>query len=126
MPATLLTSSTIKVDAEEAAQMQKGNILPMAWDKGRYYTRSRKVRGRVIRTYVGGGDVGYMAALADQQERVDRAQERAARRAEQAKYEALDQEVADLDDACDRLTRAALLSLGYHQHDRGEWRKRRG
>jgi hypothetical protein len=29
----------------------------MGWDRGRYYTRSRKVNGRVVREYVGTGPV---------------------------------------------------------------------
>jgi hypothetical protein len=34
----------------------------MGWDKGRYFTRSRKVNGRVVREYVGTGEVAELIA----------------------------------------------------------------
>jgi len=41
----------------------------MGWDQGKYYTRSRKVNGKVIRTYVGCGLHGQLAALEDANKR---------------------------------------------------------
>ena len=35
----------------------------MGWDKGKYYSRSKKVNGRVVREYVGGGRVGLAGEL---------------------------------------------------------------
>lgn len=37
----------------------------MGWEKGRYYTRSTRVNGRVVRTYVGAGAAGAAAEAAD-------------------------------------------------------------
>ena len=33
--------------------------------------------------------------------------------------------IAEFDKWCDMLFRAAMLVAGYHQHARGQWRKRR-
>jgi hypothetical protein len=93
---------------------------------GLYYTRSRKEGGRVIREYVGGGRFGELAAQLDALER-ERREEQAARwKEEQKEFDALQAPVAELSEASDLLVQAALLASGYRQHNRGEWRKRRG
>jgi hypothetical protein len=98
----------------------------VGWDKGRYYTRSKKVNGRVVREYVGVGEVAEQAAQIDASNRADREAEREARRVEKAELEALDAPLNELNDLADQLVRAALMAAGYQQHKRGEWRKRRG
>jgi hypothetical protein len=98
----------------------------MGWDKGRYYTRSRKVGGRVVREYVGTGRLGELAAELDKLDRGRREAERAALRAEQADIGARDAPLDELHNLAELLTRAALVAAGFHQHKRGEWRKRRG
>lgn len=97
----------------------------MGWDKGRYYTRSRKVSGRVVREYVGTGEVADLAAEMDASKRADREAERKARHTEKAELDALDASVKELDELADLLARAALLAAGFRQHNRGAWRKRR-
>jgi hypothetical protein len=63
----------------------------MGWDKGgRYYTRSKRVNGRVVREYVGGGAKGEEAARQDALQRQQRRDERTAELAEQAKIAVLD------------------------------------
>jgi hypothetical protein len=98
----------------------------MGWDKGRYYTRSRKVGGRVVREYVGTGRLAELAAQLDDLEREKQQAERAARQAVRAALDALDAELKVLCQTADLLARAALVATGFHQHKRGEWRKRRG
>lgn len=98
----------------------------MSWDRGRYYTRSKKVNGRVVREYIGSGEVAELAAQIDAINRDKRETERAARRAEKAALESLDAPLKVLNDLADLLARASLLAAGYQQHKRGEWRKRRG
>ena len=97
----------------------------MGWERGRYYTRSRKVHGRVVREYIGTGRVAELVAQTDALERKQRQAECAALRAVRSELEALDASVKELNDLADLLARAALLAAGFHQHKRGEWRKRR-
>ena len=97
----------------------------MGWDRGRYYTRSRKVNGRVVREYVGTGEVAALAAELDALERQERELEREARRSERAELEGLDAPLDDFDELADLLACAALAAAGYRQHKRGEWRKQR-
>jgi len=97
----------------------------MGWERGRYYTRSRKVNGRVVREYVGAGLGGILAAQLDAEEREQRAVDREAARVAEEEMTALDQPLVELNALADRLIRAALLIAGYQQHKRGEWRKKR-
>jgi hypothetical protein len=100
------------------------------WEKrergGLYYTRSRKEGGRVIREYIGGGPLGELAAKTDALNRLRREEEAKAWRAERESLEALDHPVEELYEAADVLVQATLLAAGYHQHNRSEWRKKRG
>lgn len=97
----------------------------MGWDKGKYYTRSRKVNGRVVREYVGCGQAGnLMARLDDIARQVRQACQRESRREREVLLEA-DRSMKRHFDLIELLARAALVASGYHQHRRGEWRKRR-
>ena len=100
----------------------------MGWDVidgRRYYTRSRKVNGRVVREYIGGGALGELAAAADVLRRADRRAAREARRAEQARLEEASAPLRGLCQVADLLAKAELLLAGYHQHARSSWRKKR-
>jgi hypothetical protein len=97
----------------------------MGWERGRYYTRSKKVNGRVVREYIGTGRIAELVAQTDALERQQRVAELNARRAEQAEAEALNDLLNDLNDLADLAARAALLAAGFHLHKRGEWRRRR-
>jgi hypothetical protein len=97
----------------------------MGWDKGRYYTRSRKVNGRVLREYVGMGSVAQLAALQDALRRQKRELQARAVRQEKAELDALAADLKQLTALVDLVVRAALLATGHHQHKR-EWRRRRG
>src|SRR5712692_3340539 len=98
----------------------------MGWDKGRYYTRSKKVNGRVVREYVGAGEIGILAAQLDAIEMAERVERRTEERAKREELEALDNSIAELDGLTNLLAHAALYAAGFRRHHRGEWRKRRG
>ena len=98
----------------------------MGWDRGRYYTRSKKVGGRVVREYVGCGRVAELAAQLDELTREQRRLDALALRDEKEELAGTDAGLKELAITTDLIARAALLATGYHQHKRGEWRKRRG
>jgi len=93
--------------------------------RGRYYTRSRRVNGRVVREYIGTGDHAETIARLDA---LDRARRMAEVEAFRAECERIDEAAATVQvfcDACELLAQGALLVAGYHRHKRGEWRCRR-
>jgi hypothetical protein len=96
----------------------------VSWDRG-YYYRSKKVRGRHRRVYVGKGKAAELAAGLDALQRSERQARIAAWQAERADIEALDRPLCELIELADELAEAALLAAGYRQHHRSEWRKRR-
>jgi hypothetical protein len=101
----------------------------MSWEErergSRYYTRSRREGGRIVREYIGTGPIAEIAARRDEAQRRRREEEARAWREERERLEVLDTEAGELDDLAELLTRAALLAVGYRRHDRGEWRKPR-
>jgi hypothetical protein len=98
----------------------------MAWEKGKYYTRSRKVDGRVVREYVGSGEVAELIAESDAIERELRQLAQLEWKEVKQDLKSVDDELNELSKIIDSLTRLLLETLGYHQHHRGEWRKRHG
>ncbi len=100
------------------------------WEKrergGLYYTRSRKEGGRVVREYIGSGPSAELAAQADSEARRRRQEQRDAQKVKRERLEALMEPVEELCEAAEVIARAALIASGYRQHNRGEWRKRRG
>jgi hypothetical protein len=101
----------------------------MAWERG-YYYRVRRENGRVVREYVGRGRVAELMAKLDALDRKKACEERRldaeTLRNEKAELDALDADLESLIEITDLLAHMALVAAGYHQHKRGEWRKRRG
>jgi hypothetical protein len=122
----------------------------MSWERrrhsrGRYYTRSRRESGLIVREYVGRGILGEMAAQADAAQRrqmrrsagrcgaaqadaaqrIQKQEQRRIWRKQRGDLETQDAALRALDAACEAVLAAVLTASGYHQHQRGEWRKRR-
>jgi hypothetical protein len=98
----------------------------MGWEKGgKYYTRSRRVGGRVVREYVGMGDVGFLAGLDDWRRREDNAYARERRNAERAADVTREKALIAYCQVVDAIVVRALALSGYHLH-KGEWRRKRG
>lgn len=99
----------------------------MGWEtrkgKGRYYTRSVRVGGRVVREYVGSGPAADIAAALDEANREERRAECETRRLEQAKLEAAAAALSALGSAADAEMKRRLGEAGYH-YRKGEWRKK--
>jgi hypothetical protein len=97
----------------------------MAWERGRYYTRSRRVNGRVVRQYLGRGPEAHLAAALDARRRQEREAGRLALQAEAERQRAVDLPLRAFARLTDLLAGAALVLAGFHRHDRGPWRKSR-
>lgn len=91
---------------------------------GRYYTRSLRLNGRMVREYVGCGIPGELAAALDEEERQEYRREREEREREHEQAQAFTEALAALAaETEDEMTRR-LADAGYHCH-KGQWRKRR-
>ena len=92
----------------------------------RYFFRKQKVRGRVVRRSLGRGPEAQLAAALDAQKQREREAEWDRRRRERGRWDAKTETVQRLIEVSDLLVRAALLAAGFHQHERGAWRRKHG
>ena len=102
----------------------------MAWSQRgsrSYFYVTQRVNGRPVRRYVGAADdpAAELAAAADHLRRLGREAAARERHAEQARHREAEAPLLALCVRTDVLTRAALLSAGFHRHHRGPWRRRR-
>jgi hypothetical protein len=100
----------------------------MPWDQRgqkRYYYRKSRRNGHSVRIYCGTGEIAELAATADALLQVQ--QEMAARKwqQEQERRSAAADILEELCEQSDLLVRAAFLTAGFRQHDRGPWRRKR-
>ena len=82
----------------------------MGWEKGRYYTRSRKVKGRVVRECIGAGRIGELTAELDAIDRERRDLKRHEARSLRAELAEGDAALKALGEKCDLLVRATLIA----------------
>ena len=102
----------------------------MSWEqrngRGEYYTSSHRENGRIVREYYGKGELARLAADVDALAVQTRLVEREGRALERAQIAAIEDPVIIFGEAVDLAVTCELLVAGYHRHDRGPWRRRRG
>jgi hypothetical protein len=101
----------------------------VAWEERsgrRYYYRSVRRGGSVVKEYLGTGPVAEATAQLDEEDRRRREEAAEAWKEEMRRMEEVEVPIEELCDAAETLARAALVAAGYRQHNRGEWRLRRG
>ena len=113
---------------EQKRGIEKG-VTQVGWESregssNKYYTRSRRVGGRVLREYIGCGPAAGAIAALDAEDRRLREEQLEKHREEVAAAEAIDQQLKELAELSSLLIEAELLKAGYHKH-KGEWRKQR-
>ena len=97
----------------------------MPWKQRCYYVRNVRHGDQVVSHYVGGGPVGARAEASDRSTRAARVDLLTRCRAECARLALLEQPLENFSTVLDVLVRATLVAHGYHQHERGQWRKKR-
>lgn len=91
-----------------------------------HFYKARKIRGRVVKKYEAAGAAAELAERIERELRVAQHEESERKRAALAAFDQEDDAIDDLFRRTETLVRATLLGTGYHQRDRGEWRRRRG
>ena len=90
----------------------------------RYYTRSYRQQGKIVRQYIGTGELAEIVSQNDAIEREVRIAEATEFRQSKLQDQQINQSLDLLDDIVDCLSKGFLIAIGYHQHNRSEWRKR--
>ena len=101
----------------------------MAWEQRgehRYYYRSVRRGGRVVKEYVGTGPLAEAMAQLDEEDRRRRKEEAEEWTEEARCMDELEAPIEELCEAAETLAKAVLVAAGYRQHNGGEWRLRRG
>jgi hypothetical protein len=98
----------------------------MAWEKrgkNKYFYRSTRVDGRVVKVYHGAGLVGELAAGVDALRRAERKAEVDLRRQKKSELDAAVALSREFNEECNLLTTATLLVAGFHRPSRHSWRR---
>lgn len=102
----------------------------MGWEsrggQRRYYTRSRREGGRVVREYLGTGATAEAISQLDTLDRDRRRLNAESDHREQAQWTQAGNGLKDFCRLVSEIAADALMLAGYHRHARGEWRKKRG
>ena len=91
-----------------------------------YNYRSVRKGGRVTSEYRGSGEAARLIGAWDSLDAIERDEERQRERDERKWFDDLERDLDELAERGRRLAHEALTAAGFHQHNRGEWRRRRG
>jgi hypothetical protein len=94
----------------------------MSWEQRgsqRYYYRVRYHQGQLTKIYYGTGPAAQRAAQEDEHKRTLRQQERLT----QQRLRHLETQLTALTNVVRTLVSATLVGQGFHQHQRGDWRR---
>jgi hypothetical protein len=101
--------------------------MALVYRNGRpYLYRSTRRGGRVTSQYLGKGEDALLIDAMETIEREDKDYQRHQERSERKELDDLERAIEAMAEQARDLAREALTAAGYHQHHRGEWRKRRG
>lgn len=89
-----------------------------------YFYKSVRKNGRVTSVYYGRAHFAELAAEIEACEREEARLVRLAEKLWREQFATEDAPVAEMFHAVEAITRASLMTAGYHQHRRSEWRKR--
>ncbi len=95
-------------------------------DKRGYYYRSERHGTKVHRQYIGKGEGAESMAMFEAIEREKREEAALLTKEEMTQLDDIDSQLKTLSEDVELIARAAMMVAGYHRHNRGEWRKRRG
>lgn len=93
-------------------------------DGRKYYYRSRRIEGRVVKEYVASGQAAENAAKRDKEAREQRRIQRKETEQLEAELAKVTQVVEAISERSEVLLAASLLTAGFHQH-KSEWRRSR-
>jgi hypothetical protein len=100
----------------------------MAWEtrgERRFFYQSVRVGGKYVRRYVGSGPEADKVAEEIRRRQEARLAESETLRHDEERYAAAMAPILELFGLTDLVTKATLVSGGFHQHSRGKWRYRR-
>jgi hypothetical protein len=89
-----------------------------------YYYRKRREGDRVVSEYVGGGLVVDLQQKRAEIDKAIREGQAMQLKLERLTAKQIDHALNEFSDLVDTVTKAVLISMGYHQHHR-QWRRRR-
>jgi hypothetical protein len=87
-----------------------------------YYYHKKRIGQRVVSEYVGAGASGYLVAMLDNEDRLEREYNSAQLKKQHSEIKKMNQDVDQLTRTINAFVRAVFLTSGFHPH-KGQWRQ---